>query len=605
MTDPARSALLVDVRFESLHRQAVPALRARSTRRSPTPATTTRRAATRHALVAHDDERRARALTPRPRLTRTSSRLPRRQRRLDATCATTTGWTGPTTAPRRPATSSRPAQTPLTGVGSTGTSRSRSASARTAAPRADTARAALRTRLRARPRAATRRGWHDYLGRLARPRSAAGHQDALRRLADGDGRARGQDVSAARCIASPSMAWVWGNDRRLLRPVPPRVVARPLPGRHRACSRPATAPRPSARSTTCGPPAEARRLLPAELERRRLAALAEPAARRGRRPDPARLAARPLRRRHLGAREGAPPTASSRRARPRRSAGRTPSATRRRASPPRSPALVCAAEIAERNGDDAAAAALPRGRRRAAGRRRRLDAAPPTARCRPTRTTCALTVNDGNAERRHDVHDRRRRSDVDQRAVVDPSFLELVRLGVKPADDSRRSVSTLPVVDRELGVDTPNGRFWHRYNYDGYGETPDGGPFPGRGQPRPAVADLRRRARRVRAADRQATARRPRAPRRSPPPPTAACMLPEQVWDDHAAAAATRPARRRFSATPLGWTHAQFVRLAWSIDAGPPGRAAVSRRQALPLSHRARAVSVAARGRVAQPAHEA
>jgi glucoamylase len=24
------------------------------------------------------------------------------------------------------------------------------------------------------------------------------------------------------------------------------------------------------------------------------------------------------------------------------------------------------------------------------------------------------------------------------------------------------------------------------------------------------------------------------------------------------------------SATPLGWTHAQFVRLAWSIDAGAP-----------------------------------
>jgi glucoamylase len=24
------------------------------------------------------------------------------------------------------------------------------------------------------------------------------------------------------------------------------------------------------------------------------------------------------------------------------------------------------------------------------------------------------------------------------------------------------------------------------------------------------------------------------------------------------------------SATPLGWTHAQFIRLAWSIDAGRP-----------------------------------
>ena len=63
---------------------------------------------------------------------------------------------------------------------------------------------------------------------------------------------------------------------------------------------------------------------------------------------------------------------------------------------------------------------------------------------------------------------------------MDPSFLELVRLGVKPADD-RAIRSTLPVVDAQLGVRTPNGQFWHRYNHDGYGETADGGPFPGPG----------------------------------------------------------------------------------------------------------------------------
>jgi glucoamylase len=47
---------------------------------------------------------------------------------------------------------------------------------------------------------------------------------------------------------------------------------------------------------------------------------------------------------------------------------------------------------------------------------------------------------------------------VDQRTVVDPSFLELVRFGVKPADDPD-IVATLPVVDRDLGVTTPNGQF--------------------------------------------------------------------------------------------------------------------------------------------------
>lgn len=44
-------------------------------------------------------------------------------------------------------------------------------------------------------------------------------------------------------------------------------------------------------------------------------------------------------------------------------------------------------------------------------------------------------------------------------------------------------------------------------------------------------------------------------------------MMPEQVWDR------AEPDGFRFgegteSATPLGWMHAQFVRLAWSIDAG-------------------------------------
>ena len=62
---------------------------------------------------------------------------------------------------------------------------------------------------------------------------------------------------------------------------------------------------------------------------------------------------------------------------------------------------------------------------------------------------------------------------VDQRKITDPSYLELVRLGVKPAS-SPTIRNTLGVVDGQLGVDTPNGRFWHRYNFDGYGEKKDG-----------------------------------------------------------------------------------------------------------------------------------
>ncbi len=156
---------------------------------------------------------------------------------------------------------------------------------------------------------------------------------------------------------------------------------------------------------------------------------------------------------------------------------------------------------------------------------------------------------------------------VDQRQVVDPSFLELARLGVKPPDAAAFR-TTLPVVDRELGVDTPNGRFWHRYTFDGYGELPDGGPFGtagNRGRLWPIFAGERgeyelltgdARAARMRLRSIAATANSGR-------------LLPEQVWDDQPPPGYT-PGTPDFSATPLGWTHAQLVRLAWSLDAGRP-----------------------------------
>jgi glucoamylase len=156
---------------------------------------------------------------------------------------------------------------------------------------------------------------------------------------------------------------------------------------------------------------------------------------------------------------------------------------------------------------------------------------------------------------------------VDQRQVVDPSFLELARLGVKPPDaDAFRT--TLPVVDQELSVDTPNGRFWHRYTFDGYGELPDGGPFGtagNRGRLWPIFAGERgeyelltgdARAAHGRLRSIAATANSGR-------------LLPEQVWDDQPPPGYT-PGTPDFSATPLGWTHAQLVRLAWSLDAGRP-----------------------------------
>ena len=81
---------------------------------------------------------------------------------------------------------------------------------------------------------------------------------------------------------------------------------------------------------------------------------------------------------------------------------------------------------------------------------------------------------------------------IDQRDVVDPSFLELVRLGVQARPTTRRSLNSLAVVDQAAGLPDANGPFWHRASFDGYGEQADGSQWeptrPGLGQDASAAA---------------------------------------------------------------------------------------------------------------------
>ena len=71
---------------------------------------------------------------------------------------------------------------------------------------------------------------------------------------------------------------------------------------------------------------------------------------------------------------------------------------------------------------------------------------------------------------------------LDQRAVIDQGFLELVRLGLFPPND-REVVESLPVVDATIMSQTASGPGWHRYNGDGYGDgAADGHPWAPSGQ---------------------------------------------------------------------------------------------------------------------------
>ena len=60
--------------------------------------------------------------------------------------------------------------------------------------------------------------------------------------------------------------------------------------------------------------------------------------------------------------------------------------------------------------------------------------------------------------------------------MVDGGFLELVRYGIRSADDPV-IVDSVKVMDAVLKVETQAGPVWHRYNHDGYGQQEDGGPF--------------------------------------------------------------------------------------------------------------------------------
>lgn len=156
---------------------------------------------------------------------------------------------------------------------------------------------------------------------------------------------------------------------------------------------------------------------------------------------------------------------------------------------------------------------------------------------------------------------------VDERKIIDAGFLELVRLGVKsPQDQLIRD--SLVLIDQMIGVKTPVGEAWYRYNHDAYGETPLGGNYDGRngvgrlwtlltgerGEYEIAAGDLVSARKRL---DTMAGFAND------------GLMIPEQVWD----LKWSPDARFRFgagtgSATPLAWSMAQFIRLAMNIEEG-------------------------------------
>lgn len=199
----------------------------------------------------------------------------------------------------------------------------------------------------------------------------------------------------------------------------------------------------------------------------------------------------------------------------------------------------------------------------------------------------------------------------DEREIIDAGFLELVRLGIKPADDPLIAKS-VKVVDEVIRVRTPNGDGFYRYNHDGYGEMDDGrrwnwdGKYTGKGRLWALLSGERGQyelaqytkveserfqeslksvpivSLRLQTNTSETAKKNPQLKSGFSRLDTMldfandGLMIPEQVWDkpqppkniDKQFVPELRFGEGTGSATPLAWSMAQFIRLAVNLKVG-------------------------------------
>jgi len=146
--------------------------------------------------------------------------------------------------------------------------------------------------------------------------------------------------------------------------------------------------------------------------------------------------------------------------------------------------------------------------------------------------------------------------------IVDAGFLELVRYGIRDANDPIIQ-NSLRVVDYVLKVNTPFGPCWRRYNHDGYGQRADGGPYEhwGVGRAWPLLTGERAHYALAAGCDVQPYIKTLEGFASSTD------MLPEQIW--------TPPDLKHLylggptgAAMPLMWAHAEYIKLLRSVYDG-------------------------------------
>ncbi|HCA58089.1 MAG TPA: glucoamylase, partial [Blastocatellia bacterium] len=257
--------------------------------------------------------------------------------------------------------------------------------------------------------------------------------------------------------------------------------------------------------------------------------------------------------------------------------------------------LVCAAEIARRNGDTASAELYLK---TADEWEANIEKWTVTKTGPHSREPYYIRIaQNGKPDAGDKIELNNGAGTFDEREIVDAGFLELVRLGIRRPDDPI-IINSLKVIDKIIKVETPNGPAFYRYNNDGYGEMDDGrrwnwdGKYTGKGRLWVLLSGERGQYELAldvldAVSDRNSNgeARSKTAAKRSVAWQRLdnmlafandGLMIPEQVWDKKET---PRNIDKQFipelkfgegtgSATPLAWSMAQFIRLATNLKAG-------------------------------------
>jgi glucoamylase len=177
-----------------------------------------------------------------------------------------------------------------------------------------------------------------------------------------------------------------------------------------------------------------------------------------------------------------------------------------------------------------------------------------------------ILVQDGAKDEWVQIKNRAHDPHLPASEQVATDFLQLVRFGLRTADDPH-IVDSVKVMDAVLRCDTPNGPVWHRYNGDGYGEHADGSPFDGTGIGRgwPLLVGERGHYALLAGEDVRPYLQTMTAMT------GVGGLLPEQVWDrDPIPEKGLFPGQPSGSAMPLVWAHGEFIKLCHSVVAKMP-----------------------------------